>query len=418
MIFADPIPFQEAIDSRRAKRLLPTDLSSEQLAALPPELREWASFSAGVAKAEHLQEFDNLTARIAGGATPEDFARRAAGEGPLLSNLPQARAQIRGYLRSVGYKAKPGEEGTIKDLSSDVRINLKLRTDVALAQGSGQYTAGQTPATLDLIPCQELVRVSRRKVPRNWPAIWRKAGGKFYGGGRMIAAKDDPIWCRISRFGVPYPPFDFNSGMGLRGVRRKEAVALGVIPEDYQVTPQPRPLPQGQAGAAYFDAALIEAMHQAGYVLKDGVLTTANDGKNQWRDSLGRWTGGPLSERDNIARGTRAMRRALSWERDVPKAMFHPKLGRVDFRWGSPGKKSSLSTAFAGGYGVSHFAAKHGRADALRVPTVVAKGKLHPQGKGSDKAIIEHADMRVVLVRKQKGSRPAWVLTGFGKRGG
>ena len=101
---------------------------------------------------------------MAGGATPADFARRAAGGGPLLTDFASARVQLKNYLRLTGYKAKPGEEGTIKDLSTERRINVKLRTDFEMTQGYGQYTAGQTPATRALIPCQELIRVSRRRV--------------------------------------------------------------------------------------------------------------------------------------------------------------------------------------------------------------------------------------------------------------
>lgn len=280
MIFAGPIPFAEAIENRTAKRLMPTDLDTEQLEQLPAELLEMASFSAGVTKAEILQKLDDLVAKVAGGATPEDFARRAAAhargetDGPLITDFSKARAEFKSYLRTIGYKAKPGEEGTIKDLSTDRRATVTLRTSLEMAQGYGQHTAGQTPATLALIPCQELIRVSRRRVPRNWVARWRAAGGKFYGNGRMIAAKDDPIWSRISRFGIPYAPFDFNSGMGLRDVRRPEAVALGVIPEDYQVTPQPRRLTSDlQASAARFDAAMLHALESTGYKIRDGVLT-------------------------------------------------------------------------------------------------------------------------------------------------
>ena len=160
MIFSEPLTFQEAIDSRQAKALLPTDLSSEQLAALPPEVLEWASFSAGTIKADLLAKYDDLTSRIAGGATPEDFARRAAAhlagttDGPLLLDRAAARVEIKKYLRDTGYKPTPGTEGTIQDHRTDARIDLKLRTDIEMMQGFGQHQAGQTPATLDLIPCQ------------------------------------------------------------------------------------------------------------------------------------------------------------------------------------------------------------------------------------------------------------------------
>jgi hypothetical protein len=45
----------------------------------------------------------------------------------------------------------------------------------------------------------------------------------------MIALKNDPIWTAISSFGLPYPPYDFNSGMWVRDVSREEAEDLGLI---------------------------------------------------------------------------------------------------------------------------------------------------------------------------------------------
>ena len=80
-------------------------------------------------------------------------------------------------------------------------------------------------------PAYELLRAEPRKMPRNWPAIWQQKGGTLYQG-RMIAPKTDPIWTRISRFGLPYPPFDYNSGMDIFSVSRSECLALGVpLPE-------------------------------------------------------------------------------------------------------------------------------------------------------------------------------------------
>jgi hypothetical protein len=69
-------------------------------------------------------------------------------------------------------------------------------------------------------------------------ARWAEAGGTLQAGGRMIALKSDPIWSEISRFGHPWPPFDFGSGMGVRGVSREEAVRLGLLAPDEKVQPQ------------------------------------------------------------------------------------------------------------------------------------------------------------------------------------
>lgn len=37
------------------------------------------------------------------------------------------------------------------------------------------------------------------------------------------------MWKNLSRFGSPYPPFDYGSGMGVRNVDREESIAEGVI---------------------------------------------------------------------------------------------------------------------------------------------------------------------------------------------
>jgi hypothetical protein len=71
-------------------------------------------------------------------------------------------------------------------------------------------------------------QIESREEPCNWKERWQQAGGKLCAG-RMIARKDDPIWFSISRFDRPYPPFDCNSGMGVREIRRKEAEQLGVL---------------------------------------------------------------------------------------------------------------------------------------------------------------------------------------------
>ena len=87
---------------------------------------------------------------------------------------------------------------------------------------------------------QELVRVEARDEERDWAGIWHAHGGAFYDG-RMVALKGDPVWVAISRFGLPYPPFDYNSGMGVEDVAHDEAVALGLIAEDY-LPPETSPL--------------------------------------------------------------------------------------------------------------------------------------------------------------------------------
>ena len=58
----------------------------------------------------------------------------------------------------------------------------------------------------------------------NWEGVAR--------GGQMVALKTSPISVELSRFGYPYPPFDFNSGMWVRPVSDDDCEALGLLADE------------------------------------------------------------------------------------------------------------------------------------------------------------------------------------------
>jgi hypothetical protein len=225
-------PFREALESSSLRSLLPTDLSSAQLSTIAPEILERAFFSARVINTHFLQLAHDRISALARGLSP--------GPGQYTS-VPSARADLKELLDSINYTpADPADAGTIKDLRTDNRLNLILDTNTRMARGYGQHIQGQDPDILDSWPAQELIRIHDRKEPRDWLVLWQAEGGQLYGGGRMIARKDDPIWENISAFGLPYPPFDFNSGMGLADIDRIEAETLGVLTPEDKITPKPR----------------------------------------------------------------------------------------------------------------------------------------------------------------------------------
>lgn len=241
MTFRTPLPFAEALESRQVRQLLPTDFRTRLLDQIPAQLRERAIFSAGVTKVEVLQQFE------------EGITALTTGTGDRATQ----RAEAKKLLDSLGYRPVEGEEGTLTDLSSDARLNLILDTNTEMAFGYGQWKQGQDPAILDQWPAQELIRVRDSRVPRDWAQRWTEAGGEFYGQ-RMIALKNSPIWTRLSRFGLPYPPFDFNSGMGVQDVDRTEAVALGLIDRDTELLPQDRDFNQDLQAAPEVSAGALQ----------------------------------------------------------------------------------------------------------------------------------------------------------------
>ncbi len=214
--FSSPQPFREALSSLRSKGLLPTSLSSSDLAKLPADIRARAMFSARTTNASYLQEIKNGVDDLLQGKV----------------NDATVRLKLKEMLQSISYNPAPAEKDTLKDLSSDKRLNLITQMQTDSAWGFGKFIRDQAPAALLAAPAQELFRAEARKEPRNWPQRWMEAGGEFYDGGRMIALKNDPIWSDISAFGQPYPPFDYGSGMWIRDILRPEAIAIGLLDPD------------------------------------------------------------------------------------------------------------------------------------------------------------------------------------------
>jgi hypothetical protein len=264
MIFEKPLPFKEAVQSRAVRELLPTELRTRLLNEIPAALRERAFFSAGVTNAQFLQEADKKIDELLAGK-----ADRAT-----------MRLELKQLLDRLEYKPAEGEEGTLTDLSSDDRLNLILDTNLQMAQGYGNWAQGQDSAILDQWPAQELIRVIDSKVKRDWESRWTAAGGEFYEG-RMIALKNDPIWVKISRFGLPYPPFDFNSGMDLQDIDRDEAIRLGVIDRDTEIMPQERPFNDG-----------LEATLNVGSAIADALQSLFGSRAKLGADGVLRWLGG------------------------------------------------------------------------------------------------------------------------------
>jgi hypothetical protein len=257
MLFSAPVPFAEALQSRDVRNILPTTLSSAELEKISGDILERAIFSAQVTNAEYLQLIDDLVRQYVNGEI----------------DLASARLALKDKLNELGYEPSPDEEGGLKDFSSDARINLVLRTNAQMAAGYGSWMQGQHPAILDQWPAQELIRVAPRKVPRNWISRWGQAGGQSYGG-RMMARKNDDIWTRISRFGTPYPPFDFNSGMGVRDVDHDTALSLGVIDADTVIEPQTRDFNQDlQFSPDVRAEALRQVLIDEGLSFEGDVLT-------------------------------------------------------------------------------------------------------------------------------------------------
>jgi hypothetical protein len=268
-----PMQWTDVVKHLAAKDSLPTDLSSAELRQLPAALRRQSLYSARTLLDYHL---DNIRDVVGSITQPQTIQRpdRVTDDNPqgnvtVGANPATARAALKKGLGDHGYIPAPEDKGTIKDLSSDARVNLVVRTNVQLCQGAGQFIQGNTEDAADLYPAWELIRIEDRETPRGekrekgalvpdpqngWPARFGAAAGEsgdtdaarvLEETGRMMARKDSPLWQSLGdgagghedTLGNPYPPFAFQTGMWTEEVSREEAVEAGLIEENTKVGP-------------------------------------------------------------------------------------------------------------------------------------------------------------------------------------
>lgn len=187
---------------------------------------------AGVAHLQTIQQFQDAAAQIAAGTLSPSEARR----------------KVRQFLKQAGYTPLYGLQDTVKDLTSEQRLKVSLDTNVALARGWAQHAQSMQNTER---PAQELYRAGHSNNPRDWAARWKEAAAAVNwqgvaGDGSMIALKTSPIWIKLSRFGNPYPPFDYNSKMRVRSVPMQRAKQLQLIPDDPAALQQQAQLQRSQ----------------------------------------------------------------------------------------------------------------------------------------------------------------------------
>lgn len=240
------VPLQEAVDMFARKVAVGSPRTSAQWEQVAAEIRQRAMFSARVESERLLEE---MRVRL------QQRLELAKEQGGTFMDRGLFIEQMRSELHATGYR-RPDDvrKGSLRDMKSTRRLGLIFDMNVAQAQGYAKWLTSMDPDMLDAAPAQELVRVRPRMERRDWPVIWQQSGGAFFAGphpdyplapGRMIALKTDRIWWRISRFGTPWPPYDWGSGMAPRDIRRAEAERLGLIAPGQRPQPLKQPFNAG-----------------------------------------------------------------------------------------------------------------------------------------------------------------------------
>jgi hypothetical protein len=242
-------PLQEAVGKMDRKSPVAVALTSAQWEKVPVQIRERSQFSARVESARFLQHIQDQTRSSLAWekekVTPSD---RAAG-GEAFIDRSSFIASARKVAIEEGINTTtPNNYGTVRDIRSAKRLGLIWDMQTGNATEYARWKTNNDADVLDAFPAQRLVRIEDRMIPRPswyWPTKWAEAYSKVGGIGAverdMVALKTSQIWRKLSRFGSPWPPFDWGSGMGLEDVDRDEAESLGLIGPSERLTPDEDP---------------------------------------------------------------------------------------------------------------------------------------------------------------------------------
>lgn len=231
---ADIVPLEEAVASIDARTPLGSTLRSADWEQVPVGLRQRAQFSAGVTSARVLQTIqDRLAAQI-----KQQREQLANGQQATFDRSSFIDA-VRDIARGEGLTPVKEElRGGIQDITSIPRLGLIYDMQTAQAAGYARHKLDTSEGALALYPAYRL-GASSADEPRPeifWQQRWAEAGAAVSWQGALpgadfVALKTSPIWSALSRFGTPWPPFDWGSTRELEEVDRAEAIALGLLTE-------------------------------------------------------------------------------------------------------------------------------------------------------------------------------------------
>lgn len=275
------LPLRDAIARLSAKTPVGSILRSAEWETVPLALRERAQFSAGVTSIRLLQSIqDRLLAQI-----QLQREKLAAGKQATFDRSSFIDA-IRDIARNEGLSpADDTQRGGLQDITSIPRLGLIYDMQRSMAAGFAAWKLDQNEGALAIFPAWRFGPSSARVPRTTWEARWREAGSKVGWRGAlqspMVALKTSPIWAALSRFGTPWPPFDWGSTRELEDVDRDEAESLGLL------RPGEVPPPTGEAD---FNQNLQASLSGISPQLRDALQSAFGD-QISFDGDTARWTG-------------------------------------------------------------------------------------------------------------------------------
>jgi hypothetical protein len=289
-------PMLDAVAKLDRKTAVTSKLSSAEWARVALELRERAFFSARVESARFLAVAqDKLRKRLA-------LEREQVGDGKeAFVNRDSFIRDMRRIAVEEGIQTSDASgRGTVRDIRSVKRLGLIYDMQTESAAGFARWKMDNDADVLDEFPAYRL-GPSTARVPRpeaEWRARWNAAGASvgWQGASRvdLAALKTSPIWSALSRFGTPWPPFDYGSSRMLEDVDRDEAAALNLVSRTGPVPSFPgggRDIDGATGRGMGFNATLEASVTDVPPALRDWVVGQFGDRVRE-KDGRLQWLGG------------------------------------------------------------------------------------------------------------------------------
>lgn len=228
-----------ALRIARERSILPTALDTFGIReAFSQDVLQRSVFSASTTHARYLQSVEKQIEAVLAGRDPKHARTILKGMLTRWEYDPET-----GFPGDAELGIPPARPGSIRDLRSNARLDLIIDTQVKMLTGRAQQIAGSDAKAMHDFPAWELVRVEARRMPRDWRARWKQAGGSLVkdtnGRMRMVALKDAEIWSLLGdpaffgdAIGISHPPFAFRSGMGWRAITRAQCIRMKLIKRD------------------------------------------------------------------------------------------------------------------------------------------------------------------------------------------
>lgn len=228
MQFTQPIPYREAIERLGSRTVVAAGLDSQDWAfRVPTELRDRAFFSSRIESARFLQDTKTLLGDwLAGARETITLPNGETTTRLTVASRAEFVQEARRFAVANGLgPLDPRDAGTIKDITSQKRLNLIYDIQTQAAHDYGYWKQGLDPAVLNEFPAARFIREREVKQKR---IIHAQNEG-------VVRLKSDvDYWVAMNSpsfggFGVPYGPWGFSSGMGVEDVDRDEAERLGLL---------------------------------------------------------------------------------------------------------------------------------------------------------------------------------------------